>query len=180
MELIGIAGIPSHKHRGWQVRFAIAASLMLLSGCGPGLVFNSSNFMSPDEMLARASHVFVGVIQKHEFESWPFFRLRTLGADPFDPKYWRILRREVRVEMVLRGVEPRKVINIYEIAGLVAQLGTGSPRRTENVRCFLSVLRTGGITSSATGGVASSRSPADRIRTCPWTVRIPCGNESPS
>jgi hypothetical protein len=116
MELIGIAGIPSHKHRGWQVRFAIAASLMLLSGCGPGLVFNSSNFMSPDEMLARASHVFVGVIQKHEFESWPFFRLRTLGADPFDAKYWRILRREVRVEMVLRGVEPRKVINIYEIA----------------------------------------------------------------
>jgi hypothetical protein len=68
--------------------------------------------MSPEQMLARASHVFVGVIQKHQLESWPFFRLHN-GTD--DPSFWRILRREVRVELVMRGTEPRPVVNVYEI-----------------------------------------------------------------
>jgi hypothetical protein len=89
--------------------------LLLLTGCGPGLVFNSSQTMTPDEMLARASHVFVGVIQKHQFDSWPFFRLRIPGDDPDAAKYWKILRREVRVELVVRGVEPRKVVDVHEI-----------------------------------------------------------------
>ncbi len=66
-------------------------------------------------MLARADHVFVGVIQKHEFDSKPLFRWDLPGIDPANTKYWKILRREVRVEMVLRGVERRRVIDIYEI-----------------------------------------------------------------
>ncbi len=67
-------------------------------------------------MLARASHVFVGVIQKQQFDSWPFFRLRIPGDDPATAKYWKILRREVRLEMVLRGSEIRKVVDVYEIS----------------------------------------------------------------
>jgi hypothetical protein len=71
--------------------------------------------MSSEAMLARASHVFIGVIQKHQLESWPFFRLKIPGANPADAKYWKILRREVRIEMVLRGTESRKVVDVYEI-----------------------------------------------------------------
>jgi hypothetical protein len=96
------------------VRFFLAVALLLFSGCGPGLVFNSSQDMSREEMLARASHIFVGVIQKHQFYSWPFFRLK-LPGDPESAKYWKILRREVRVETVLRGSETRKVVDVYEI-----------------------------------------------------------------
>lgn len=93
--------------------FACAA--LLLSGCSPGLVFNSSPRMTPQEQLARASLVFIGVIQKHQFDSWPFFRLNIPGDDPSNAKYWKILRREVRVETVLRGAETHKVIDVYEI-----------------------------------------------------------------
>ncbi len=66
-------------------------------------------------MLARAGHIFISVIQKHQFESWPFFRLKIPGDDPAAAKYWKILRREVRVETVLRGSETRKVVDVYEI-----------------------------------------------------------------
>ncbi len=66
-------------------------------------------------MLARASHVFIGVIQKQQIDSWPFFRLNVPGAAPSTAKYWKIRRREVRVEMVLRGIESRKVVDVYEI-----------------------------------------------------------------
>lgn len=55
------------------------------------------------------------VIQKHQFESWLFFRPVVPGDDPARAKYWRVLRREVRVEMVIRGAEPRKTISVYEI-----------------------------------------------------------------
>jgi hypothetical protein len=71
--------------------------------------------MTPKDQLARASLVFIGVIQKHQFDSWPFFRLNIPGDDPTNAKYWKILRREVRVETVLRGAEPHKVIDVYEI-----------------------------------------------------------------
>jgi hypothetical protein len=64
--------------------------------------------MTPEEELARATLVFVGVIQKHQLESWLFFRLNIPGEDPSNAKYWKILRREVRVETVLRGAETRK------------------------------------------------------------------------
>jgi hypothetical protein len=69
-------------------------------------VFNSSPAMSPDEMLARADHVFVGVIQKHEFDSGPLFRWDLPGVEPANTKCWRILRREARLALVLRGAAP--------------------------------------------------------------------------
>jgi hypothetical protein len=45
---------------------------LLLTGCGPALVFNSSHDMTYDQMSARATHVFVGVIENQEFENWLF------------------------------------------------------------------------------------------------------------
>jgi len=67
-------------------------------------------------MLQRATHIFVGVIEKHAFESWPFFSVPGFpGGDPKDRRYWRVLRRQVRVEIVVKGIEPRKLIDIYEI-----------------------------------------------------------------
>jgi len=71
--------------------------------------------MSREEMLRRASLVFVGVIQDQQFESWPFFRLKIPDGDPDSSKYWMILRRRVRVETVFRGVEPCSAIDVYEI-----------------------------------------------------------------
>jgi hypothetical protein len=66
--------------------------------------------MTRDQMLARASHIFIGVIESQEFEHWLFLRV------PGDNSgYWKVLRRRVRVENVLRGTEPRKTIDIYEI-----------------------------------------------------------------
>ena len=110
-------------------RFIVAATFLLLSGCGPGLVFNSSE-MSAKEMMARASHIFVGVIQKQQLESWPFLRFSFPDMSPATAKCWKVLRREVRVEMVLRGAESRKVINVYSFSGLVVRRGTGTPRMT--------------------------------------------------
>ena len=91
------------------------ALFVLINGCGPRLEFNDSPEMSTGEMLSRASHVFIGVIQKHQFESWPSFRFEVPGERE-DAKYWRVLRREVRLETVLRGAETRNVASVYEIS----------------------------------------------------------------
>jgi hypothetical protein len=53
------------------VRLVFLPTALLLTGCSPGLVFNNSE-MTPDQMQARASHVFIGVIEKQEFENWLF------------------------------------------------------------------------------------------------------------
>jgi hypothetical protein len=68
-------------------------------------------------MLSRASLVVAGVIENHELESWPAFRV-SLPKDPRDARdarYWKVLRRRVRVEAVLSGSEPRKLIDVYEV-----------------------------------------------------------------
>ncbi len=65
-------------------------------------------------MLSRASVVVIGVIENHKLESWPFFRA-SLPSDAGEAKYWKILRRRVRVETVLHGSENRKLIDVYEV-----------------------------------------------------------------
>lgn len=65
-------------------------------------------------MLSRATHVLVGVIEAHHLESWPKFRV-ALPADANEPKYWRVLRRRIRVETVLRGELPKQSIDVYEV-----------------------------------------------------------------
>jgi len=74
-------------------------------------------------MLKRASLVFVGVIQGQHFDSWPLFRLNIPGQEPDSAKYWKVLRREVRVETILRGSESRPVVQIYEIFWMGATSG---------------------------------------------------------
>src|ERR1035438_611921 len=105
-----------------RVRLIAAAALLLLSGCSPGLVFNSSE-MPAKEMMARASHIFVGVIQKQQLESWPLLRFSFSGMDSATAKCWKVLRREVRVEMVLRVDEGSDVGDIYEFFGTCGASG---------------------------------------------------------
>ncbi len=94
-------------------------------------------------MLARASLIFVGVIQKHQIEYWPLFRLNIPGDNPATAKYWKILRREVRVEMVLRGVEPRKVVDVYEIYWTGTTFGDWNFTRNGERDLFLVRLENG-------------------------------------
>ena len=78
---------------------ALAASLLLLlCGCRRGLLFDSPPGMSPRKMLQKATLVFVVVIQTQQFDSGPFFPLITPDSDPNSAHYWKILRREVRIE----------------------------------------------------------------------------------
>jgi hypothetical protein len=90
------------------MRPLLAAALLLLCGCAPRLVFREH--ASRDEQLKQASLIFIGVIQGHHYESWPSFRFTHPAGDS-----WGILRREVTVETILRGTEPRKKIDLFEI-----------------------------------------------------------------
>jgi len=118
------------------VRSIIAAALLISTGCGPGLIFNSSD-MSPDDMMARATHVFIGVIQTQQYESWPFLHLSPPGQDPATAKCWKVLRRKVRVEMVLRGEETRELIDIYEFSGTCGAVGDWNSTRNGERALFL-------------------------------------------
>jgi hypothetical protein len=71
--------------------------------------------MTPGEMLQRANLVFVGVIQRQEFEFSPLLRFRLPSDARSGAKYWRVLRRDIQVETVIRGSEPRKSVPVYEI-----------------------------------------------------------------
>ena len=104
---------------------AIAATGILTALIGCGHVFVLSHVKSRDEMLSRASHVLIAVIDNHEFASWPLFRVSLPGEysgvypdaerHAGEAKYWKVLRRRIRVEAVLRGIERRKIIDLYEV-----------------------------------------------------------------
>jgi hypothetical protein len=72
-----------------RVKILLAGSVLLLCSCGPKLVFNSSQDMSRDEMLRRATLVFIGIIEYHQFDSWPYFHLSSPGMDPERAKLWK-------------------------------------------------------------------------------------------
>lgn len=97
------------------MRILLSGVLLLLSGCSPGLEFNSSPDMTPAEMLDRASLIFVGVIEKQQFDSWPFFRLVSPTVDPDSAHYWKVLRRRVRVELPIHGTVKQPQVDVYEI-----------------------------------------------------------------
>ena len=106
-------------------------SLPLLCGCGPHLeYFSPDRVVKAQELLDRADHVFVGVVENQEIASWPLFRFNIPGEDPANMKYWKILRRGVRIEMVLLGAETRKIVDIYEIYWLGGAMGDSN--YTEN------------------------------------------------
>lgn len=60
-------------------------------------------------MLARADHVFIGVIEKQESENWVF--LSVPGSKRGE---WTILKRQVHIETILRGQESRPSVFLYE------------------------------------------------------------------
>lgn len=92
------------------MRILLAFAALSLTRCGPGLIFNLSPEMTKDQMLARSDHVFIGTIEQQERENWPFFRVPGYSIGD-----WAVFRMRVRVDMVLRGTEPRSVVGIYEI-----------------------------------------------------------------
>jgi hypothetical protein len=97
----------------------------LLSGCGPRLTFHPAA-ATQDELLGRASLVFIGVIESEELEYQLPFRLfwRVDSPPPAEEgDYWRILRRRVRVETVLRSEERRPLVDVYEIFWLGGATG---------------------------------------------------------
>lgn len=65
--------------------------------------------MTPEQMIERSTHVFIGVIEKHAFPNRLLFRVS--GEDAGE---WRVISMRVRVEMVVRGVEARPVVDVYE------------------------------------------------------------------
>jgi hypothetical protein len=90
--------------------------------------------MTPEQMLQRSTHVFVGVIEKQEFPNRFLFRVS--GEDPGK---WRVLRRRVRVETVLRGEESRPVIDVYEVFSTLGV--SGDWNSTQDNRRYLFPVR---------------------------------------
>lgn len=97
------------------MRALVPALLLLFCGCRRGLIFDCPPEMTPQEMLQKATLVFVGVIRTQQFVSWPFFPVVTPTPERDSARYWRILRREVQIETLLRGTEPRSTIGVYEV-----------------------------------------------------------------
>jgi hypothetical protein len=91
------------------VRWILICAVFLLTGCGPGLVFNNSQEMTSEQMLQRADHIFIGVITDQQLQLWPFLRIP--GQET---SYWRVARRRVRIENVLVGSEARKEVHVFE------------------------------------------------------------------
>lgn len=116
----------------------VAGLLGLQCSCGPRLTFHPGP-VSREELLGRASLVFIGVIESHELEFQLPFRLfwRVDSPPPGDETYWRILRRRVRVETVLRGEEHRPVVDVYEIHWLGGATGNWNSTQDGERAIFL-------------------------------------------
>src|ERR1700730_8449105 len=109
----------------------LAVIALLLTGCAPGLKFDTSQ-MTTDQMLDRATLVFVGVIERHTFVNWAFLRIP--GEES---KYWRVLDRRVRIEAISRGEEPRRVIDVYEFFGVGGTTGDWNSTQDNHRYLFL-------------------------------------------
>src|SRR5271169_2594360 len=106
------------------MRTVLILAAALLGGCDYGFNFHPEE-MTPDEMLQRADLVFIGVIEGQHLDSFPFFRVPGPKPDPDgqDKRFWRPLRRHVRVETVLRGSYAQEDIDVYEVHWLGASSG---------------------------------------------------------
>jgi hypothetical protein len=155
-----------------RMQFLVVVAALLLTGCGPGLVFNNSE-MTPDQMQARADHVFIGVIEKQEVESWLF--LNVPGSKTGD---WTILKRQVRIETVLRGRESHPSVFLYEYFPTGNGPAFGTRRTKANVIFFWSASKMAAIVVFGTSCEVSSRYTAASMLACLSTMAIPCGNAS--
>lgn len=98
----------------------LLVGLILLCGCGPGLVYHAGGEFQPDAWVAAADFGFVGVVRKQQLDSWPLWRPNWAGADP----YWKVLRREVEVEIPIKGeVRRGAVVDVYELVWMGGLIG---------------------------------------------------------
>lgn len=126
------------------MRLLLACLSLLLCGCGPPrLTFNESQEMTRDEILARSSLVFVGVIESHDIDLRPLPPASLPGIAPASLELWKIMRRRVRVELVLRGTETRKEIDVYEIFYSGATSGDWNSTRNGERDLFLVRIENG-------------------------------------
>jgi hypothetical protein len=117
----------------------------------------NSSEMTPEQMLQRASHVFIGVIEKHEFPNRFLFRVTGEQAEG-----WFVVRMKVRVETTLRGTGSRPEMDIYEAfpgGGLA-----GDWNLTQNGRRYLFLVRLESGPLSACQGF-----PAKYLSGVQWT-----------
>ena len=121
------------------MRFILVAVALMLASCAR-LQRNTSQ-MTADQMLQRSSHVFIGVIEKHEYPNKLLFRVSGEDAER-----WRVIDMRVRVEMVLRGIEPRSVIDIYEAFPTGGLTGDWNLTHNNSRYLFLYVWRMATIT----------------------------------
>ena len=114
------------------MRLSLIMLALTLGSC-TRLPHNTST-MTTEQLLQGSTHLFIGVIEKHEFPNRFLFRVS--GEDGGK---WRVIRMKVKVELVLQGVEPRPRIDIYEafpIGGL-----SGDWNLTQDNRRYLFPVR---------------------------------------
>jgi hypothetical protein len=112
----------------------VAVGLVVLSGCGQEFELNS--VASREEMVKLASLVVVGVIEKQVLQSRLFYRA-SVADEVGASRYWRILRRRLRVETVLQGVEPNEIIDVFEVYWTGGATGNWNAKREGQRAVFL-------------------------------------------
>ena len=89
------------------MRLILVVLVSMLGACGR--LTRNTGEMTANQILDRSTHVFIGVIEKQDFPNGFLFQVSGEDAEN-----WRVFAMSVKVEMVLRGVEPRTAIDIYE------------------------------------------------------------------
>lgn len=114
------------------MRFILAMAALGLASCAR--IERNASDMTPEQILQRSTHVFVGVIEKHEFPNRLLFRVSGEDAG-----HWRLVDMRVRVEMILRGTESRPLIDVYEAFPTLGV--TGDWNSTQDNRRYLFPVR---------------------------------------
>ncbi len=92
-------------------------------------------------MPKQASHIFIGVIEDQELLAWPWHRAIVPATEAGG--YWRILRRRLRIETVVRGNETRPAIDVYEVYWTGGAAGKWNSTQTGQRALFLLRLENG-------------------------------------
>jgi hypothetical protein len=90
-----------------RMRVGLMIGVLMLGACAR--IQRNTSEMTPEQMIERSTHVFIGVIEKQELPSR--LLIRVTGDDA---SQWMVVKMKVRVETVLRGTESRPVVDIYE------------------------------------------------------------------
>jgi len=89
------------------MRLAALSMAFILVSCNH--LERDTSDMTADQLIQRSTHLFIGVIEKHEYQNRFFFRVSGQDAGR-----WTVVSMRVRVEDVLRGKETRPVVDVYE------------------------------------------------------------------